>query len=78
MYVIIFNEETALPMLKVLKPNIIAKEGYAIENWPEAQYVESYGGKAITLPRLEGYSTTEFLNKLKEHANVLRFFRRKL
>lgn len=64
-YVILFDEDTALPLVKQLKPDVIAKEGYTIENWPEAQFVENYGGKAITLPRLEGFSTTEFINKLK-------------
>lgn len=64
--VIIFDDDTALPLIEALKPDVIIKEGYTIDKWPEAQLVESYGGKAITLPRLEGYSTTGFLNKLKE------------
>lgn len=64
--VIIFDDETAVPLVKTLKPDVIIKEGYTIDKWPEAQFVESYGGKAITLSRLEGYSTTEFFNKLKD------------
>ena len=64
--VIIFDDETALPLIEALKPDVIVKEGYTIDKWPEAQLVESYGGKAITLSRLDGYSTTGFLNKLKE------------
>lgn len=65
-YVVLFDDDTAIPLIEKLKPNVIAKEGYKIEDWPEAQLVESYGGKAITLPRLEGYSTTNFVNNLKE------------
>ena len=64
--VVIFDDETALPIIKTLKPNVIIKEGYTIDKWPEAQFVESYGGKAITLSRLDGFSTTEFLNQLKD------------
>ncbi len=69
-YVVLFDDDTALPLIQELKPDVIAKEGYEIENWPEAQLVVSYGGKAITLPRLEGYSTTNFVNKLKELTHV--------
>ncbi len=64
-YVIIFDEDTAIPLVEALKPDVIAKEGYQIENWPEAQLVIKQGGRAVTLPRLEGYSTTSMLNKLK-------------
>lgn len=69
-YVVIFDDSTALPLIEAIKPNVIAKEGYALDKWPEAQYVISYGGKAVTLPRLEGYSTTNFLTNLKEKLNV--------
>ena len=64
-YVVLFDSDTAMPLVQILQPDVIAKEGYKIENWPEAQYVQSYGGKAVTLPRLEGYSTTNFIEKLK-------------
>lgn len=64
-YVIIFDEDTALSLVDKLKPDIVAKEGYTLANWPEGRLAESYGGKALTLPRLEGYSTTGMLSKLK-------------
>ncbi len=69
-YVVLFDDDTALPLVKELKPDVIAKEGYTAQNWPEAQYVESYGGKAVTLPRLEGVSTTNFIEKLKGEVHV--------
>lgn len=69
-YVVLFDDDTALPLVEAIKPNVIAKEGYAIDNWPEAQFVESYGGKAITLPRLEGVSTTDFIKKLRGEKDV--------
>ena len=40
------------------------KEGYAVENWPEGQLVQSYGGKAATLKRMEGCSTTSLINRM--------------
>lgn len=66
-FVVLFDDDTAVPIIEKIKPDVIAKEGYTIENWPEAQFVESYGGKAITLPRLNDYSTTNFINKIKEN-----------
>lgn len=64
-YVIVFDEENAVNIVEELKPDIIAKEGYKLENWPEAQKVIEYGGKAIELKRLDGYSTTNLFEKIK-------------
>lgn len=69
-YVIIFEDFTALPLIEAIKPDVIAKEGYTLDKWPEAQYVVNYGGQAVTLPRLEEYSTTNFLKNIKEKLNV--------
>ncbi|MBO4556480.1 MAG: D-glycero-beta-D-manno-heptose-7-phosphate kinase [Elusimicrobiales bacterium] len=66
-YVIIFEEDTALPLVDALRPDIVAKEGYTLDKWPEGRLAESYGGKALTLPRLEGYSTTGMLSKLNKN-----------
>jgi len=57
-YVVAFDDETALPLVQKLRPDVIAKEGYAMKDWPEGRYVESIGGKAVALRRVEGYSTT--------------------
>ena len=63
-YVILFDDDTAEPLIDLLRPDVLAKEGYSIDKWPEAQKVVSYGGRAITLPRLEGYSTSAQISKL--------------
>lgn len=59
------DDNTATPLVRLLKPDVIAKEGYTIDKWPEAQYVASYGGKVVTLKRLEGYSSTTLVEKMK-------------
>lgn len=64
-YVIVFDNDTALPLVEKLRPDIVAKEGYTLENWPEGRYVNSYGGKAVTLTRLDGYSTSNLVEKMK-------------
>ena len=64
-YVVPFDEDTALPLIEKLRPDVIAKEGYPLERWPEGQYVISYGGQALELPRLEGFSSTNIINRMK-------------
>ena len=64
-YVIMFDDDTALPTVDAVRPDLILKEGYTIDRWPEAQFVESYGGKAVTLARLDGFSTTQTIARMK-------------
>lgn len=64
-YVIVFEEDSPLHIVEKLKPDVVAKEGYTLDKWPEAQLALSYGGKAITLKRLEGYSTSNLVLKMK-------------
>lgn len=64
-YVVLFDDDTALPLIEQLRPDIIAKEGYPLDKWPEGQLVESYGGHAVELPRVEGYSSTNIINKMQ-------------
>ncbi len=59
------NDNTSTPLVRLLKPDVIAKEGYTIDKWPEAQYVASYGGKVVTLKRLKDYSSTNLIEKMK-------------
>jgi D-beta-D-heptose 7-phosphate kinase/D-beta-D-heptose 1-phosphate adenosyltransferase len=65
-YVVLFDEKTALNVVDKLKPDVIAREGFAIENWPEAQKVMSYGGRVVELPRIEDYSVNPILKKIDE------------
>ena len=64
-YVLLFDEETALPVVEALRPDVIAKEGYTLDRWPEGRFVQSYGGEAVTLKRLEGYSTSNLVERMK-------------
>lgn len=68
-YVVLFDEDTALELVKNLNPDVIAKEGFKIENWPEAQFVQANGGKVIELERIEDYSTSAVINKMNSIKN---------
>ncbi|MCZ4064444.1 D-glycero-beta-D-manno-heptose-7-phosphate kinase [Oxalobacter aliiformigenes] len=64
-YVLIFNDDTPLAIIEKLRPDILAKEGYRIDEWPEATFASHYGAKIITLDRVKGYSTTNLIEKMK-------------
>jgi len=63
-YVVVFDYDTAMQLVERIRPDVIAKEGYQLKNWPEGQRVASYGGKTVTLPRVGGYSTSSIFEKL--------------
>lgn len=61
-----FDEDTPLEIIDELRPQIIVKGGdYDMAKLKEAQLVESYGGKALALPFVAGYSTTALVAKIR-------------
>ena len=63
--VIIFEEDTPVEVVKALRPDVLAKEGYTIDRWPEAQYARQYGAKIVTLQRIGNYSTTNMIDRIR-------------
>lgn len=64
-YTVPFNEETPENIISIIKPHIHVKGGdYKEEDLPEAKIVKSYGGKIIIVPLIEGFSTTQIINKI--------------
>ena len=63
-YVIVFEEDTPLYLIKSVRPDILVKGGdYTRDTVVGADFVESYGGKVVILPFIKGYSTTSIINK---------------
>ncbi|HMS26394.1 MAG TPA: D-glycero-beta-D-manno-heptose 1-phosphate adenylyltransferase [Burkholderiaceae bacterium] len=61
-----FDEDTPLELIKELRPDVIVKGGdYDMQLLAETKLVESYGGKAMVLPFVKGYSTTALVNKIR-------------
>ena len=64
--VVIFDEETPERLIEKVKPDIIVKGGdYNIENIIGADFVRSYGGEVLTIPYLEGNSSSNIIDKVK-------------
>src|SRR3989338_8025600 len=64
-YVTVFNEENPIKILGIIKPNIHAKGGdYKINQIIEKDIVENNNGKIVLIPKVEGYSTTDFIKNI--------------
>ena len=65
--IIIFQEDTPLELIKMIQPDVLVKGG----DWKENEIVgpdvvKSNGGNVITIPFVEGYSTTNIEKKIKQ------------
>jgi len=62
-----FDEDTPLELIALIKPDILVKGGdYDMSTLPETQVVKSYGGRALALPFVDGYSTTALVQKIRQ------------
>ena len=61
-----FDEDTPLQLIAEIRPDILVKGGdYDMRKLAETQVVESYGGRALALPFVEGYSTTALVQRIR-------------
>ena len=64
--VILFDEPTPIALLRKLQPDVYVKGGdYDIERLEEARVVRSWGGRALAMPFVTGYSTTALVARIR-------------
>ena len=64
--VTLFDEPTPLALLKLVRPDLYVKGGdYDIESLAETALVRSWGGAAVALPFVDGYSTTALVERIR-------------
>lgn len=69
--VVIFEEDTPLELINSIGPDVLVKGGdYTIENIVGAKEVIASGGRVVVNPLIEGYSTTNTIDKLKTLNNL--------
>ena len=62
-----FDEDTPLELIRRIRPDILVKGGdYDMNKLAETHVVQSYGGRALALPFVDGYSTTALLKKARQ------------
>ena len=65
-FVIIFEEETPLDLIKTISPNVLVKGGdYKLSEIVGGEHVINNGGKVKIVKLKEGYSTSKFLKEIK-------------
>ena len=65
-YVTVFSEETPLELIRLLQPDVLVKGGdYTIDRIVGADLVQAKGGDVVTIPFVEGKSTTNILNRMR-------------
>jgi D-glycero-beta-D-manno-heptose 1-phosphate adenylyltransferase len=61
-----FSEDTPLEIISELRPDVLVKGGdYDMSKLAEAKRVESWGGKALALTFVDGYSTTALVKRIR-------------
>jgi D-glycero-beta-D-manno-heptose 1-phosphate adenylyltransferase len=62
-----FDEDTPLELITALKPDLLVKGGdYDMDTLAETAVVKGYGGKAVAIPFVDGYSTTALVTKIRQ------------
>jgi len=63
--VVLFDDDTPYNLIKTLRPDVLVKGAdYQPEEIVGYDIVTSYGGTVTTIPLVEGYSTTSFIERL--------------
>jgi D-glycero-beta-D-manno-heptose 1-phosphate adenylyltransferase len=64
--IVMFDEDTPLNLIDFLKPDFLVKGGdWEVEKIVGHDVVAANGGKVISIPLLEGFSTTKLIEKIK-------------
>ncbi|MBO4232646.1 MAG: D-glycero-beta-D-manno-heptose 1-phosphate adenylyltransferase, partial [Bacteroidales bacterium] len=63
-YVVVFEEDTPFELIKAIMPDVLVKGGdYTIDKIVGADVVTEKGGTVLTIPFVEGYSSTKIISK---------------
>ena len=61
-----FEEDTPLELIALVRPDILVKGGdYNMDKLAESALIKTWGGQALALPFVTGYSTTALVNKIR-------------
>ena len=69
--VVLFEEDDCVPLLRLLRPEVHVKGGnYTREtvNQPELSVLESYGGKLVIVPQVEGWSSSKVIARIGDRS----------
>ena len=68
-YVIVFDEETPRELIAELLPDVLVKGGdWSVDEIVGREEVEQAGGEVLSLPYVEGSSTTDIIERILKHS----------
>ena len=66
--VVLFPEETPSELIRLVKPDVLVKGGdYRKEEIAGYETVTAYGGEIVTIPFVEGHSSSSLIQKIEKH-----------
>ena len=61
-----FDEDTPVALLEELRPDVYVKGGdYDMATLEETRRIQSWGGRALAIPFVDGYSTTALVKRIR-------------
>ena len=68
-FVVRFDEDTPAQLIEAVRPDVLVKGGdWPVERIVGRETVQRRGGDVVSLPLLEGYSTTALIEKIRRSA----------
>jgi rfaE bifunctional protein nucleotidyltransferase chain/domain len=62
-----FDEDTPLQLIEQVRPDVLVKGGdYDMSRLPETAVVQAYGGRALAIDLVQGYSTSALVRKIRQ------------
>ena len=66
-HVVLFDEPTPCELIERIRPDVYVKGGdYDVDRLREAELVRSWGGRAVAIPFVDGYSTTRLVERIRK------------
>ena len=71
-YIVLFNDENLLNIIKLIKPDVLVKGGdYSVDEIVGHQFIEENDGVTVCIPVVEGVSTTKIIKKIQSLSNTV-------
>ena len=66
-HVVLFDEPTPCEMIERIRPDVYVKGGdYDVDRLRETELVRGWGGRAVAIPFVDGYSTTRLVERIRK------------
>ncbi|MBK9599442.1 MAG: D-glycero-beta-D-manno-heptose 1-phosphate adenylyltransferase [Flavobacteriales bacterium] len=64
--VVIFDQDTPMELIQAVHPDVLVKGGdWTVDKIVGGEYVKKYGGEVLSLPLVEGLSTTSLVERIR-------------